>query len=64
MLKIIRLIHRWIGFVFAIFFIISAITGFILVFRKNLPENIKDFLYNIHTFEFLGVLKYFALIVA
>ncbi|MGC8734697.1 MAG: hypothetical protein ACP5RD_06640 [bacterium] len=64
MIKIIRTIHRWVGFIFAMFFIISAITGFILVFRKNIPENIEDFIFNIHTYEILGIFKYFALIVA
>jgi len=43
---------------------ITAITGFILVFRKNIPSDFEDFVYNIHTYEILGVLKYFALVVA
>jgi uncharacterized iron-regulated membrane protein len=64
MINLIRTIHRWVGFTFAIFFIITAITGFILVFRKNIPENIEDTIYNIHTYEVLGVFKYFALFVA
>jgi uncharacterized iron-regulated membrane protein len=64
MINLIRVIHRWVGFTFAIFFIITAITGFILVFRKNIPENIEDIIFNIHTYEVLGVFKYFALFVA
>ena len=64
MINLIRTIHRWVGFTFAIFFIITAITGFILVFRKNIPENIEDIIFNIHTYEVLGVFKYFALFVA
>jgi uncharacterized iron-regulated membrane protein len=64
MINLIRTIHRWVGFIFAIFFIITAITGFILVFRKNIPENIEDTIYNIHTYEVLGVFKYLALFVA
>jgi len=64
MINLIRTIHRWVGFTFAIFFIITAITGFILVFRKDIPENIEDTIYNIHTYEVLGVFKYFALFVA
>jgi uncharacterized membrane protein len=64
MINLIRTIHRWVGFTFAIFFIITAITGLILVFRKNIPENIEDTIYNIHTYEVLGVFKYFALFVA
>jgi uncharacterized iron-regulated membrane protein len=64
MINLIRTIHKWVGFTFAIFFIITAITGLILVFRKNIPENIEDTIYNIHTYEVLGVFKYFALFVA
>jgi uncharacterized iron-regulated membrane protein len=64
MINLIRAIHRWVGFTFAIFFIITAITGFILVFRKDIPENIEDIIFNIHTYEVLGVFKYFALFVA
>lgn len=64
MINLIRTIHKWVGFTFAIFFIITAITGFILVFRKNIPENIEDTIYNIHTYEVLGVFKYFVLFVA
>ncbi len=64
MIKLIRVIHRWVGFIFSIFFMITAITGFILVFRKNIPNDFEDFIFNIHTYEILGVLKYFALVVA
>jgi len=64
MINLIRTIHKWVGFTFAIFFIITAITGLILVFRKNIPENVEDTIYNIHTYEVLGVFKYFALFVA
>lgn len=64
MINLIRTIHRWVGFTFTIFFIITAITGFILVFRKNIPDDIERIIFNIHTFEVLGVFKYFALFVA
>jgi uncharacterized iron-regulated membrane protein len=64
MINLIRTIHKWVGFTFAIFFIITAITGLILVFRKNIPENVEYTIYNIHTYEVLGVFKYFALFVA
>jgi uncharacterized iron-regulated membrane protein len=64
MINLIRTIHKWVGFTFAIFFIITAITGLILVFKKNIPENVEDTIYNIHTYEVLGVFKYFALFVA
>jgi hypothetical protein len=64
MINLIRTIHRWVGFTFAIFFIITAITGFILVFRKNIPDDIERIIFNIHTFEIFGVFKYFALVVA
>ncbi len=64
MIKIIRVIHRWVGFLFSIFFMITAITGFILVFRKNIPSDFEDFIFNVHTYEILGFLKYFALVIS
>ncbi|MFN3995724.1 MAG: hypothetical protein ACK4GR_04245 [bacterium] len=62
MIKIIRIVHGWLGFIFSIFFIITSLTGIVLVFRKEIPKSFKDFVFSLHTYEF-GVLKYWAVAV-
>ncbi len=62
MLKIIRKLHRWLGFLFSIFFISTAITGIILVFRKEIPKSLKDFVFALHTYDW-GIFKYWAIVV-
>lgn len=62
MIKIIRNIHGWFGFLFSLFFIITSVTGITLVFRKEIPKDFKDFMFSLHTYDF-GVLKYWAIVV-
>lgn len=61
-IKVLRNIHAWFGFLFSIFFISSSITGIILVFRKEIPTNIKEFVFRIHTLDW-GILKYWLILV-
>ena len=61
-IKLLRKIHSWVGFIFSIFFVITSITGIILVFRKEIPKSLKDFVFTLHTYEF-GILKYWAIVI-
>ncbi|MCS7165476.1 MAG: hypothetical protein RMJ51_04295 [Candidatus Calescibacterium sp.] len=62
MMKVIRTLHAWLGFIFSVFFITTAISGIVLVFREEIPKDVKDLFFTIHTYEW-GVLKYWAIIV-
>ncbi|MEN3015274.1 MAG: hypothetical protein ABDH21_04360 [bacterium] len=62
LLSWIRKIHAYTGITFAIFFITSAISGIILVFRNQIPKDIKEFFFTLHTWEW-GILKYWVIVV-
>ena len=49
----VRKFHRWVGVAFAPFFLITAITGIILLWRDDevYDEKTKDFLIGLHNWE-------------
>lgn len=65
MVKILRNIHGWLGFIFSGFLIVMGVTGIILVFRKEIPRDLKNFVFKLHTYEFDGLifLKYWTIVI-
>ena len=57
---VLRKIHKFLALLFSPFLIIAALTGILLLFRKDglYGEAVKDFLLGIHNWEGFTLVKY------